>query len=118
MIIDNEMCGAILRTVRGVDSAQDELDIEAIERVVTGDGHYLGDPQTLRLMKSEFVYPVLGDRQSVADWTEAGSLSIWDRARNRAQELLKAPAQHLPASVERSIRDRFSIYLNIGESEK
>ena len=118
MIIDDEMCGAILRTVRGIEAAPDLLDIEMIERVVTGDGHYLGDPQTLRLMKSEFVYPVLGDRQSVADWRESGGLSIWDRAKSRAREMLSRPPDHLPAAVEQSIRDRFGIYLNVGEARK
>jgi trimethylamine--corrinoid protein Co-methyltransferase len=65
LVIDNEMCGAILRSVRGVEVRDEFLDISNIEHVVTGEGHYLGEPQTLALMKSEFVYPLLGDRQSV-----------------------------------------------------
>ena len=39
-----------------------------IDRVVTGEGHYLGEPQTLERMKTEYVYPQLADRQSVSEW--------------------------------------------------
>ena len=71
MVIDDEMCGAILRTVRGIDVSPSRLDLAAMERVVAGDGHYLGEEMTRNLMRSEYVYPQLGDRQSVAEWTEA-----------------------------------------------
>ena len=33
-----------------------------IEQAVSGDGHYLGQSQTLERMKSEYVYPTLADR--------------------------------------------------------
>ena len=41
LVIDDDMCGAILRSVRGVEVREDLIDLEAIERVVTGEGHYL-----------------------------------------------------------------------------
>jgi len=112
MVIDNEMSAAILRTVRGVDASPEMLDIDGIERVVTGDGHYLGEAQTLRLMKSEYVYPEIGDRQSVADWQDSGGLSIWDRARTRVEEILQTAPTHLPRAAERAIRERFDIRLD------
>lgn len=115
MVIDDEMCGAILRTVRGIDVSDGMIDLEVIERVVTGDGHYLGDAQTLRLMKSEYVYPKLGDRGSVADWIDAGGRSIWERAQSRVAEVLVDPPIHLPRSAERAIRDRFNIRLDASE---
>lgn len=115
MVIDDEMCGAILRSVRGIDASPEMLDIESIERVVTGEGHYLGEVQTLHLMRSEYVYPVIGDRQSVADWTESGGLSIWDRAQARVEEILRTAPTHLPREAERAIRDRFDIRLGTKE---
>ena len=57
LLIDDEMCGAILRSVRGIEVREELIDLEAINRVVTGEGHYLGEPQTLALMKTEYVYP-------------------------------------------------------------
>ena len=112
LVIDDEMCGAILRAVRGVEVREELLDLAAIERVVTGEGHYLGEPQTLDLMKTEYVYPTLGDRLSVSDWVEDGRKSIWDRARERVAEILAGGAPgHLPAAADRAIRERFPIKL-------
>lgn len=111
MVIDDEMCGAILRSVRGIDVGPDRLDLEEVERVVSGEGHYLGEAGTLSLMRSEYLYPVLGDRSSVADWTEAGGEDIWTKAGRRVQELLDVEPGHLPSDAERAIRERFDIHL-------
>ncbi|MBX2868066.1 MAG: trimethylamine methyltransferase family protein [Acidiferrobacterales bacterium] len=112
LVIDNDMCGAILRSVRGIDVNEALLDVDLVERVVSGDGHYLGEAQTLALMKSEYVYPELGDRQSVADWIDSGSASIWQRAQNRVDELLRdTEPVHLPEKAEARIRETFNIKL-------
>ena len=112
LVIDDEMLGAILRTVRGVDVAPDAIDLETMERVVCGEGHYLGEPQTLALMKSEYVYPSLGDRRSVHDWVESGADSIWERARTRVDRIAGAPTPtHLEATADQTIRSRFPIRL-------
>ncbi|MEM7120274.1 MAG: trimethylamine methyltransferase family protein [Pseudomonadota bacterium] len=112
LVIDNDMCGAILRSVRGIEMPHDAIDLDMIERVVTGPGHYLGEDQTLALMKSEYTYPDLGDRQSIADWTDDGAKSIWQRARQRVAEIDKAdPPSHLPADREARIRVAFPIHL-------
>ena len=112
LVIDNEMCGAVLRTVRGIEVSDDFLDIGSIDRVVRGEGHYLGEPQTLDLMMTEYVYPQLGDRQSVPDWVESGSRSIWQRAHRRVQDILcQEPPEHLPRRAEIAIRGEFDIRL-------
>ncbi len=114
LAIDDEMCGAILRSVRGVEVREELIDLEAIERVVTGAGHYLGEAQTLALMKTEYVYPQLGDRASVSAWVDGGRTSIWDRARERVAEILAGgPREHLPAAADHTIRARFPIRLNL-----
>ncbi len=100
------------RTLRRIEVSDDCLDIDAIERVVSGDGHYLGEAQTLALMKSEYEYPELGDRQSVADWIDAGSESIWQRAQQRVRDMLSEPeSDHLSRRAETRIRDAFDIRL-------
>ncbi len=112
LVIDNDMCGAILRSVRGVEMFEGAIDLDVIEQVVTGEGHYLGTAQTLDLMTKEYVYPALGDRQSVNDWLDSGGKTIWDRAIARVAELEAMPApDHLPADVEAAIRARLPIHL-------
>ena len=112
LLIDNDMCGAILRTVRGIEVSDALLDVQVIENVVSGEGHFLGEPQTLKLMKTEYVYPKLGDRQSVADWIDSGSESIWCRAQNQVSRILhEAPRGHLCAARDTAIRNAFDIKL-------
>ena len=112
MVIDDDMCGAILRSIRGIEVSSDTLDLAAVERVVTHDGHYLGEGETLKRMKSDYYYPTLADRQSVNDWVEAGRLSIWDQARRRVSEILQAPPPtHLSADTEECIRAHYPIHL-------
>lgn len=114
LVIDDDMCGAILRSVRGINVFEGAIDLDMIERVVTGEGHFLGTAQTLDLMTREFVYPSLGDRQSVSDWQESGALTIWDRAITRVAEIEDQPIpEHLPADKEAEIRASLPIHLKV-----
>ena len=111
LVIDDEMCGAILRTVRGVELNPGAIDLDMVDAVVAGPGHYLGEAQTLALMKREYVYPTLGDRQSIAEWTADGGRTIWDRAVDRAAALADNPPTHLDRAREDAIRSAFEIHL-------
>ena len=112
LVIDNDMCGAILRSVRGVEVEPGYLDLANIENVVSGEGHYLGEPQTLELMRSEYVYPDLGDRRTVDEWVSAGEPSLWGRATERVTEILDSGRpEHLSTENESAIRETFPIHL-------
>ena len=118
LVIDDDMCGAILRSVRGVEVRDELIDLDMIERVATGEGHYLGEAQTLARMRCEYVYPQLGDRRGVGEWIEAGRTSIWNRARDRVAEILAMePPNHLTPATDRAIRERFPIRLSEGARE-
>lgn len=114
LVIDDDMCGAILRAVRGVEVTDTALDLDQIEAVATGAGHYLGEHQTLALMKTEYTYPSIANRQSIADWRDAGSRTIWDVAVARTATLLADPPTHLPSAREDAIRAAFDIRLPQG----
>lgn len=112
MVIDDDMCGAILRSIRGIEVSPATLDLSAVERVVTQDGHYLGEAETLKRMKSDFYYPSLGSRQSVADWIDDGQRTVWDRAKTRVSDILAStPGSHLPPEAEAAIRAKYPIRL-------
>ena len=118
LVIDDDMCGAVLRSVRGVEVRDELIDLEMIERVATGEGHYLGEAQTLARMRCEYVYPTLGDRRGVGEWIEAGRTSIWSRARDRVAKILATEApDHLTPAADRAIRERFPIRLGEGANE-
>ncbi len=113
LVIDNDMIGGILRTVRGIDVTEDSLSVEALRQVCTeGPGHYLGHDQTLELMESEYVYPVIGDRKSPKEWIEGGSEHIMDGAKRRVKEILGTyHPSHIPPEIDAEIREKFNILL-------
>ncbi len=77
-----------------------------------GPGHYLGHNQTIALMQSEYVYPVLGDRSSPKEWNERGKPDIVEKAIRRKHAILDAPPPaHIPAAIDAAIRQRFEILL-------
>jgi len=111
MVIDNEIVGAVLRTLRGVETDEQFDDLSIIRDVcVEGPGHYLGHADTLRRMESDFLYPVICDRLSPDQWVEAGSLSILDRAATLTRSILDDhyPA-HISDSTDKRIREIFEI---------
>jgi trimethylamine--corrinoid protein Co-methyltransferase len=112
-VIDNDMLGAINRTIRGIEVNADSLSIEAMREVcIEGPVHYLGHEQTLKLMKRDYVYPEVGDRNSPKDWAEQGSTDVLQRAKARVDEILGGdrPA-HVPDDVDAKIREMLDIRL-------
>jgi len=112
LVIDNDMLGAVNRTVRGIEITPDKLSIETIKSVIFGAGHFLGQDQTLSLMQSEYIYPQVGDRLSPADWFDAGATSADERARVIASGVLSShfPA-HVSPEIDARVRERFDIRL-------
>jgi trimethylamine--corrinoid protein Co-methyltransferase len=111
-VIDDDINGAVMRMVRGIEVTDDTLAVGVIDEVCRGEGHFLGHPQTLALMNTEYYYPHTADRSSRAQWEEAGALDMRERARRRARELLDTHwPSHLPSDVDDRIRAEFDIRL-------
>ena len=113
LIIDNDIIGAALRTVKGIDVTEEKLSFETIRDVcLNGPGHYLGSDQTLQLMQTDYLYPAVGDRRSPNEWIEQGSLSVNDRAAKKVVELLASHyPSHIPEAIDAEIRAKFPIKL-------
>lgn len=112
LVIDNDMLGSINRTVRGIEIDEETLSVDVIESVVRGAGHFLGHPQTLAMMQTEYTYPVVGDRLSPDDWTDAGARAAHEVAHDYVtRTLAEYHPTHLPAAVDDRIRAAFPIQL-------
>ncbi|NIR41217.1 MAG: hypothetical protein GWN79_25580 [Actinobacteria bacterium] len=112
-MIDNDLLGAVNRTVRGIDVTEASLGAKVIEDVVSGAGHFLGHEQTLDLMQREYLYPDVGDRLSPDDWVDAGATSVAGRAHERVKRTLATHFPgHLSPAVDAEIRRRFPILLD------
>ncbi len=112
-VIDNDMLGAVLRSVRGIEISDDTLSLEAMRDVcVEGPNHFLGHDQTLGLMQKEYVYPDVADRLSPKEWAEQGSSNILERAQRRLNEIMSQHyPDYLPAELDDRIRAEFPIRL-------
>ena len=112
MVIDNDLLGAVNRTVRGIEVNPDSLAAQVIKDVISGEGHFLGHEQTLRVMQQEYLYPKVGDRLSPDDWADAGKLSASDRAHEYVvQTLAEHFPRHVSPEVDDMLRARFPIRL-------
>jgi trimethylamine--corrinoid protein Co-methyltransferase len=112
-VIDNDMLGAINRTVRGIEVDTDSLSVDAMQEVcIGGPVHYLGHDQTMNLMKRDYVYPEVGDRLSPEDWAEQGSTDVLQRAKEKVGEILGSSYPgHVPDQVDATIREQLTIRL-------
>lgn len=114
-VIDDDINGQAMRLVRGLEVTEESLSLDVIHDVCTGEGHYLGHPQTLALMNSEFHYPHTVDRGSRGDWEDAGQLDMRQRARQQARTTLKSYfPEIIPTAVDEQLRQTFNILLPRG----
>ena len=112
-VIDNDMLGAINRTVRGIEVNDETLAIDPIREVcLEGPGHYLGHEQTLSRMQTDYLYPSVGDRENINNWLEQGATDVVQRARKIVQETLES---HFPKNwdekIDDKIREQFPVRL-------
>ena len=111
-VLDSDLLSGVQRAVRGIEVSDETLSVADIKEVVAGPGHFLEQPSTLRLMKSEYVYPKLADRQTIQAWEDGGRVDI--RARGLAA-LTRIMQAHYPQYVDPAddarIRARFDIRL-------
>ena len=112
MLLDNDLIGAVQRSLRGIEVSDDTLSLDVIEETVLGPGHFLGAGQTLALMHSEYLYPRASDRTSVAEWEYRGSPELIAATHARVREIM---AQHHPATIlperDTALRNRYDIRL-------
>jgi len=112
-VIDNDMLGAINRTVRSLEINDDTLSLDAIREVcIGGPNHFLGHEQTLKLMQKDYVYPDISDRTSPKEWEENNKPVLLESARARVDTILNSHyPSHISTEIDDMIRERFTVKL-------
>ncbi|MBU0684655.1 MAG: trimethylamine methyltransferase family protein [Thermoplasmatota archaeon] len=87
IVIDDEIVGAIARLIRGEWADDETMALDVIEKVGPGK-NFLAQRHTLTHMRTEFFMPNLVDRRSFDAWSQTGSKSMRDRAREKVKEIL------------------------------
>lgn len=113
-VIDNEINAMVGRILEGIAVTEQTLAVDTIKEAAVS-GNFLGTAHTLKTWKQEQLLPHLADRSVYETWSERGSKEITERARERAQALVR---QHrvppLPEEQDREL-DRI---LEAAEKEK
>ncbi len=111
-VIDNDMLGGIMRSISAIEVNDSTLAMSAINEVVHGEGHFLGQAETLNRMQSDFFYPEIADRRSVEEWNNDGARDIREVARERTRSILASSfPRHIAPAIDRALRSRFEIRL-------
>jgi len=113
LVIDNDIIGATLRTIRGIEVTDEAIALETIRSTcLGGPGHFLACDQTLALMQKDYLYPTVGDRTSPKEWVEKGSTDVVDKAKARLKSILSSHfPTHIPRAIDEEIRRRLPIRL-------
>jgi trimethylamine--corrinoid protein Co-methyltransferase len=112
LVIDNDMFGNVQRLLRGIEITEETLSYDVIRDTVYGSGHYLGHPQTLALMQTEYLYPEVADRRTAGEWESSGKEDVVELAHRKVKEILGSHyPDYIGEAADRRIRDRFPIRL-------
>ncbi|MEC8827755.1 MAG: trimethylamine methyltransferase family protein [Actinomycetota bacterium] len=111
-VLDNDMLGAIMSSLRPIDTQ--DLDLSMIRAVAEGPGHFLGESDTLRRMTTDFVYPKVADRTNHEVWQQAGRPRQVEAAKREVERILdEHPGCLIETGLDEKIRSRFDIRLNL-----
>lgn len=113
LVIDDELCRALLKSAQGIEVDDETLALDVIQRV-GHDGHYLADKHTLRHFEEEHFFPELTDRSSYDAWKKTGGKSLVKRAKEKAEEILK---EHWPTPLDKDVQKEISEIIRRAEKE-
>jgi trimethylamine--corrinoid protein Co-methyltransferase len=105
-VICDEVVSFAKRFGRGVDLSAGHLALDVIEEVGPA-GNYLTHDHTLEHFREEFWFTGLMDHNNHDVWVKQGSKSLFDRAHERAAQILKDHAP--PAQDEKTVKEIYRI---------
>ena len=106
IVVDDEIACLCKRLKDGVDMSAAKNYFEDIKEVQPG-GHFLSQPSTVEACRSsEFFMPQLCDRNTFEQWVELGRPDVYDKAREKVEEILATPQKNpLPDDVIGKLED-------------
>lgn len=113
LVIDNEIGGMLERIIKGINVDREKLGVSVICKVGSGR-NYLGQKHTLKYLTSEHWMPPISERRSLEGWRTAGEGDIVQRAREKANEILKT---HYPPPLENGVREEIAAIVRKYEKE-
>jgi len=106
IVVDDEIARFCKRIRDGIDMSAAKNYFDDIKDVKPG-GHFLMQPNTVKACRSsEFLAPSLCDRETYEKWDEFGRPDMYDKAKERVEEILASPQKNpLPDDVIGKLED-------------
>jgi trimethylamine--corrinoid protein Co-methyltransferase len=111
IVIDNEIVGAISRLIRGEWADEVTMALDIIEKVGPGK-NFLAQRHTLAHMRDELFMPELIDRRSYDAWSQDGSKSLVQKARDKTKKIL---ATHTVPALDKDVQKKIDALIKKAE---
>jgi trimethylamine--corrinoid protein Co-methyltransferase len=90
LILDNEICGMVLRLIKGIQPKEDFPALPRFEELLR-EQHLLISEHTQKYLKDEIYFPgPVIDRANRTRWQEEGGLTLLARAQKEVERLIQA----------------------------
>ncbi len=101
LVLDNEICGMVLRLIKGIEPKEDFPAVARIEELLR-EKHLLISEHTRRYFKEEFYLPgSIIDRMQRTRWREEGGLTLLQRAQKEVERLIN---EYVPSRLSDSTK--------------
>ena len=114
LVVDNEICGMVLRMVRGIEPREDFPSLPHFEELLK-EQHLLISKHTRRYLKEEQYFPgKVIERANRARWLEEGAWTLGDRAKSEVERLV---SEYEPSRLPDSVKNELTRLMQ-AEAEK
>ncbi len=101
LVVDNEICGMVLRMVQGIEPKEDFPALPRFEELLK-DRHLLISKHTRRYLKEEHYFSgAVIDRANRSRWIEEGGLTLGQRTHREVERLL---AEYQPSRLPEGVK--------------
>jgi trimethylamine--corrinoid protein Co-methyltransferase len=107
VVMDNEICGMVSRTLQGISITDETLAVNEICAVGSESGH-LARPFTNKMFRKEHYLPSIFDRKSRDAWEKEGGKDLGMVAREEARRILRT---HSPEPLDASVSSEMENYI-------
>jgi trimethylamine--corrinoid protein Co-methyltransferase len=106
LVVDNEICGMVLRMVRGIAPKEDFPALPVFQELLR-EKHLLISGHTRRYLKEEHYFPGrVIDRANLSRWKEEGSLTLKERAKQEVKRIIDG---NPPSPLSREVKSQLTL---------
>ena len=106
-VIDNDIVGSCLRTLRGIEVTPETLAFDIINKVGPG-GNFLTQSHTAKYVRGEHYYPWVSTKEDYKNWVRGGSRSTREVSSEIVMNILnKNGRKYIEGEMEEEIMAMF-----------